>query len=449
MFFSRTMVALSLSLALVMIGVNSQAGWLFWLAALLLSAILVSWVFSLAQVRKLSVSREVQAEVGEEELLDVSLRVRNRGRGTRQLLEVIDDDPRAEPLRRRYLLKPPRKTLKQHLRELRREGPEPEPAQGTEGRAAFLITRLEGGGETVIDYKRRGLRRGIYRDWPCFFYSEGLLGLARHSSRVKVKSRLVVFPGYAELGSFPLVDSFLHPQKIPRYHQSKGVGADYYGVREYRPGDPLKHVHWKTSARRGQLVVREFEREVGTPLVILIDNNVGPAAEGRGFTCLDAAARLAATVTRYAYYAGHPVSLAASGGERAAFFDVPSFRAALEWLAALGPDGASSPESLLEEVSAELVPGSYLCYILPNDRLESGVLSRLLPPTCHVSLVLVDAGGRDNGRSHESGEQTVRRLAAEPFRGLHSVSLFREGEDLQRCLEKPLLTYDSYQRRGK
>ena len=38
-----------------------------------------------------------------------------------------------------------------------------------------------------------------------------------------------------------------------------GHGTDLYGVREFRSGDALRRIHWRTSARRGQLVVREFE----------------------------------------------------------------------------------------------------------------------------------------------------------------------------------------------
>jgi uncharacterized protein (DUF58 family) len=43
------------------------------------------------------------------------------------------------------------------------------------------------------------------------------------------------------------------------------------GVREYAPGDPLKRIHWPTSARRGQLMVKEFEQDPQAEIWIFLD----------------------------------------------------------------------------------------------------------------------------------------------------------------------------------
>jgi len=43
----------------------------------------------------------------------------------------------------------------------------------------------------------------------------------------------------------------------------KGAGPDFHGVREYQPGDDLRRIHWKSTARRGELVVKELEEEHG------------------------------------------------------------------------------------------------------------------------------------------------------------------------------------------
>lgn len=443
MLFSRSMVVLALSLALILIGINSQSGWLFWLAGLLLSSLVVSWVLSLHQVRNLSLARRNQPEISEEEPLEVTLEVRNRGRSSRHLLEVIDDDPCGDESRKRPRLKPARKTLREYL-----EDPSPPDSPSPErdgGRAAFLIPRLDAGGKASLTYQRRGLRRGIYRNWPGFFYSEGIIGLARHTSRTRVESRLVVFPYNVELSSFPLVDSFLHPQRAPHDLSSRGAGMDYYGVREFRAGDPLRHVHWKTTARRGELVVREFEREVGTPFTVLIDNRPDNGGGANGSASLDSAARLAASVARYALAAGHPVSLAASSGENAVLHNVPYFQAALEWLAALRPDGRVGPEEQVERLRGALEPGSFLCCIFPAARLDPRRLAAALPPMCRVALVLVDQpshnGEASSRRPGPPPQEIVSDLIRAPFAGLISISLYRKGDDLRECLEKPSIIF--------
>ncbi len=452
MFFSRSVLVLALSFAMILIGINSQSGWLFWLAGLLLSALLVSWSVSLFQVRKLSLVRRHRAEVGEEESLRVTLEVRNGGRTARNLLEVIDGDPCSGDPHKRPRLKVERKTLRERLRD-----PSP-PRKGSPaergGRAAFLVPRIEASGVVALTYQRRGLRRGVYRDWPGFFYSEGIIGLARHTSRARMESRLVVLPHYAELRSFPLVDSFLHQQRTPQeYSSKKGAGMDYYGVREFRSGDPLRHVHWRTTARRGELVVREFERETGTPLVVLVDNRAGNGPREEYSDLLDSEARLAASIVHYAHYAGHPVTLAAYRGESPELYDVPGFHDALIWLAALEPVGAAAIEQQAEGLWSELTPGCFFCCITPARDIDYGRLAAAPPPMCHVSMVLVDRFSHDgNGaapRAASASERIVSGLAAAPFAGLFSISLYRKGEDIRTCLEKPLIIYGDSTPRGR
>lgn len=446
------MLVLALSLAMVLIGVNSQSGWLFWLAGLLLAALAVSWVISTLQVRKLSLVRRHRPEVDEEGTLEVTLEVRNRGRFSRNLLEVIDEDPCNGKPGGRPRLKAARRTVREQLR-----NPSPPPKESPAskgGRAAFLIPRIEAGGEASFSYIRGGLRRGIYEDWPGFFYSEGIIGLARHTSRTQVKSRLLVLPHYVELSSFPLVDSFLHPQRTPQeYSSSKGAGIDYYGVREYRSGDPLRHVHWKTTARRGELVVREFERETGTPVVILVDNLAGKDSRKEYSALLDSEARLAASIVHYAHYAGHPVIMAAYRGESPELYDVPSFNDALKWLAALEPVGGAVLEEQAEGLWSELTPGCFFCCITPARGMDCSRLAAALPAMSHTALVLVDPvshnGNGSNGNRGISSEQVVWSLVSEPFGGLFSVSLYRKGDDLRECLEKPLVIYGDYQPRGR
>ncbi len=452
MLCSRSIIALALSLSLALIGINSQAGWLFWLASMVLSAVVVSWALSRQQVRGLSLSRRHAPRVVEGESLEVTLEVANRGRFSRHLLVVMDDDPCANSLERRPRIKAPRKTVRDYVRD---PSPPRIPSPDEDGgSASFLVPFVEGQGKAALTYRRAGLRRGVYRDWPGGLYSEGLLGLARHGRRVAVKSRLVVYPYSVELSSFPLADSFLHPQRSSYDLSSKGAGTDFYGVREFRAGDPLRHVHWKTTARLGDLAVKEFEREVGTPLVVLIDNYAGNGAgNGSAAASLDSAARLAASIVRYAHHSGHPARLAAYDGESPVTFDVPHFEAALEWLSTLGPYGGLSLASQIEGLRGELESGSFLCCIAPAARFDYGRLAASLPPMSHVALVLIDQPSHNGDGPHPGGHDPTRQivtdLVKEPFPGLFSISLYRKGDDLRECLERPSITFGDYRSRGK
>src|SRR5918912_409029 len=76
----------------------------------------------------------------------------------------------------------------------------------------------------------------------------------------------------------------------------RGEGMDFHGVREWRQGDPLRRVHWPTTARTGRLSVVEFERAFQQDLVIALDLRRGSEyGEGRE-TTLEYAVKTAATL---------------------------------------------------------------------------------------------------------------------------------------------------------
>jgi uncharacterized protein (DUF58 family) len=106
-----------------------------------------------------------------------------------------------------------------------------------------------------------------------------------------------------------------------------GHGTDLYGVREYRSGDSLRRIHWKTSARRGELVVREYEPPGLKVLALLLDPEPATAAAA------DQLARLAASEAWDCLRGGGRVHLWSPGLEPLAPWQARSIWAVLEWLA--------------------------------------------------------------------------------------------------------------------
>ena len=75
-------------------------------------------------------------------------------------------------------------------------------------------------------------------------------------------------------------------------------GLEPHGVREYVEGEPLRAVHWPTSARRGELMVRDLEDAPRDSVAVLLDVDVAGVAGEPGDSSLDEAVRVAAGVTR-------------------------------------------------------------------------------------------------------------------------------------------------------
>ncbi|MDQ7840943.1 MAG: DUF58 domain-containing protein [bacterium] len=104
---------------------------------------------------------------------------------------------------------------------------------------------------------------------------------------------------------------------------------DLYGVRDYRRGDNPAHIHWRSSARRGALVVREFERPVTPGAAIVVDLDRRQSAEQ-----LDAVVRAAASLFQAALDREADVVLA---GWEEGVVQHRGREAAMDWLAGVAP----------------------------------------------------------------------------------------------------------------
>src|SRR5260370_13190239 len=71
---------------------------------------------------------------------------------------------------------------------------------------------------------------------------------------------------------------------------------DLHGLRPFRPGDSPRWIHWRTSARRNEKMVREFERTPGQNLILIVDPTILDARQGIEDARLEAVVSLAATI---------------------------------------------------------------------------------------------------------------------------------------------------------
>jgi uncharacterized protein (DUF58 family) len=139
--------------------------------------------------------------------------------------------------------------------------------------------------------------------------SSAPFGIAERRRRVPVDARTLVLPRVFPLGEL----SFIRPAPTHEagFHASPrmGQGPEYLGVREYRPGDPMRHVHWGLTARHGQIMVREFEEERTRRLAIVVDTE---RDLGEAWTTLDRSCAVAASLVHAAAASGHGARLAAA-----------------------------------------------------------------------------------------------------------------------------------------
>lgn len=149
--------------------------------------------------------------------------------------------------------------------------------------AGWLLDALEPDGRRAVRCEVVPPRRGWYELGPVVAASGHPFGLWQLAVEAAGPQRLLVLPRPGKVERDKL-RRFLRGAS-PRGERTRHKGtphqmarADFHGLRPYRPGDSPRWVHWRTSARRGELMVREFEDVPGDDLVLVLDPS-GPPGE--------------------------------------------------------------------------------------------------------------------------------------------------------------------------
>jgi uncharacterized protein (DUF58 family) len=171
-------------------------------------------------------------------------------------------------------------------------------------------------------------------------------------------------------------------------------GSDLHSVRDYEQGESLRKVHWPSTARRGQLMVKDLEDAPRDEVAVFLDASEGHVAGTPPNSSFDVQVRAAGSILRTHVRRGRRAVLVVNGAERVTqpvHAEDADWRRALELLAAVEPDGRMPPSALLtEDASAasravELVVVTAHLPPLLVDRLVYRALNRR-----GVSLVYVD-----------------------------------------------------------
>lgn len=148
-----------------------------------------------------------------------------------------------------------------------------------ERRSPRWFASLPPGGTFHATYRLRAGRRGVYRVGRVAVEAGDWFGLWRRRGRIDVPLWVTVLP--RPLAELPLVPP---PPRLPEGERPDAASPfpawEPAGLREYRPGDPLRAIAWKATARRGDLVVRLLPPVRDRALMIVLDLRPGrwPAA---------------------------------------------------------------------------------------------------------------------------------------------------------------------------
>jgi uncharacterized protein (DUF58 family) len=268
--------------------INSHTNMLYWLFSLMLSTVVVSGFYSGMMLMGLSARRIVprRGMVGQSLTAEYELANRNRIIACFALNvddHVLDGDDA------------PRGTFRRGMRG----------GRVASGWALHIPPRGSARVRSTVVPRRRGLLelRGfeVHSGFP--------FGLVRKALVFKRSAQVIVHPRCHRLGRRLIAELFGGDSSSPNTSRDLGGQEDFYGLREHRPGDNVRMIHWRRSARDGTLMTRQMTRPRPAQIVILLDLRPGEHTPDQA----ERAIELAASWIAHADAEGYAVGLAVAG----------------------------------------------------------------------------------------------------------------------------------------
>ncbi|WP_099241014.1 DUF58 domain-containing protein [Synechococcus sp. BDU 130192] len=221
---------------------NTMAGWLYVLSGTILAILCLGAILPVRALRQLEIRRSPTAPVSVGEVLSLHLTLTNDSKNAKTLIAVTDQISSG--------LGAPRRTVLETLAP-----------------------------QESLDwvYELDAQKRGVFQWEGVELRTANPLGLFWCRRRRSVPGRVVVYPQIFPLSSCPIIDHIGSEDSTKfqseNLYQNATEGMTK-AIRNYRMGDPMRLIHWRSSARFGEFKVRELEITTGgEELIICLDHH--------------------------------------------------------------------------------------------------------------------------------------------------------------------------------
>ncbi|MCU1624637.1 MAG: hypothetical protein JWL79_3482 [Frankiales bacterium] len=300
------------------------------------------------------------------------------------------------------------------------------------GRPRFVLDRVEPQGVREVSYPVRADVRGRYRVGPLSVRLTDPFGLVELTRSFSTTDDLIVTPTVSPLPSIRLGGDWTGGGDATA--RSVAVsGSDDAATREYRHGDDLRKVHWRSTARVGELMVRREEQPFQSRATVLLDSRlIAHRGDGPGSSfewAVSGVASIAVNLNR----AGYGLRVLIDTGIDLVPASVASTEGAvLDALAGVGSSRSESLEAATEQLRRNGVDGVLVALLGSLTPDDAGRLARLRNGTGACVGVLIESetwapsGPRRREEARQAYEASAALLAAAGWRVLrveHGTSL--------------------------
>ena len=410
----KIFVLLGLTLIAYASAINRAQTFLWVIPALLSATLITGFLWPHWLVKQLTVNRSGPTRAEEGETIEFRVTVENRGWLPRFMVELVDHLPFVGLS---------------------------DPSSGNQAKTLGMLAYLPGQKQEEFIVPVLCEQRGYYQLGPVGLTSSFPLGLTEaRFTRAESIQYLTIYPDVFSILTLPLHGA---PSQIHRggYLLPEGAGAaEFSGLREYRRGDNPRHVHWPTTARLNELMVREYEPLASACLHIILDqaaeSNIGL---GKAST-FEYAVRIAASLARAACAQSIRTRIAGDGQHALrglAGSGDGHFQGILDQLAVVACNGTTPYAQLLGEIGPHCVRGETVVIFLSGkttrwpDTLKA--LATLQARQAHLFAIIFDQPtflNKDTPHSGMLGNHATMTAGLLEL-GAHCITV-RQGDDLVR-----------------
>jgi uncharacterized protein (DUF58 family) len=407
MFTSKSIILLILVVVLLAIAWNTDITMVyifFVIAFVMFTFSFIQLQFSIPDIK---VTRQAPEVAYEDELLNVKMDISNNRSIALYFFELIDVFPGAAP---------------------------------DEQEISLFVLKMNAKGEKKADYIINCYKRGLWKFGPVSVISRDSLGFFKIKKIMGVSSEILVYPKLFRVFSFPPLASGSVSWMGVETANISGDSHEFFGVREYRPGDAISRIHWPSTARHNKLIVKQFERNAVQEATIIIDLKKGHDIGNGKETTLEYSVKIAGSVAKYLLNEGAFVQMIGYGREAVILpfgkGESHMFKI-MEYLAKVRADSDFTLSQVLEEASF-ITPyrSTLIAVMLDNDmRSLSGFVQFKVKGIKLILVVLASSTFGEMAEDEYLDAEESKRFE-EALAGLEAhVYRISKGDDLEKKFE--------------
>ncbi|MER3374150.1 MAG: DUF58 domain-containing protein [Allomuricauda sp.] len=151
-----------------------------------------------------------------------------------------------------------------------------------------LTSKISSGGSKAYDYQLRPTERGVYSFGSLTIFAISPIGFLAKKYSFDQAQEVPVYPSFLQLQKYDLIafTNRLHEYGLKKIRRI-GHTMEFEQIKDYVLGDDIRNINWKATAKRGQLMVNQYQDEKSQPIYSVIDKGRVMKMPFNGLSLLD------------------------------------------------------------------------------------------------------------------------------------------------------------------